>query len=497
MNNAISMTPPLADTPIILNGEIRTTTFGPELDDHLPRTSEPAAPAGTSAPCHHPPEVVLNKTASRRSGCETLPAEVAGSLRHSENDHIKPDDSRADLGASRNRQTLPAAQQSISAVLTVSSDSQSASLQDASSSDVEVVDVVSRRRPPTRLSPQYNPRAPGPSHRGVPVEDVQTPGPTHHQVPGATQHRDPVVEVQEPGPLQYGVPIVEVHVDVRQWHICRTTYRGAGPACFAATPGRRAPRALCKTKLRVSGFPRQGVGIVSPSFIGKSVYMSVERDYRFWFCPNGKCHRDPGAPQCKNQMPHVPSVFPMQIGTGLTQEEVDFLTDNGFVLVRRTVVHAPDTFPSKAEIKVILDGHTEKVQDFPRNHRFKSRRGRGCRQKLQPSNTCNTRLERARSEQMQVLYSWLVTTGNGWGKVFKIASGQEPTRVYIVQICCIPSCSCQDFFDRETRGATFSPCKHIYWVYLNVLHLDPNTCKRIHQPVHTMEEVEAMLTNMN
>ncbi|KAL3698856.1 hypothetical protein R1sor_012932 [Riccia sorocarpa] len=102
-----------------------------------------------------------------------------------------------------------------------------------------------------------------------------------------------------PGPTQYGLPIIEVHVDVRQWHICRTATKGAGPACFAATPGRAAPRAMCKTKLRVSGFQRLGVGVVAPTFIGKTAYMNIEQDYRFWFCPNGRCHRGPGAPQCR------------------------------------------------------------------------------------------------------------------------------------------------------------------------------------------------------
>ncbi|KAL3678724.1 hypothetical protein R1sor_021680 [Riccia sorocarpa] len=212
-----------------------------------------------------------------------------------------------------------------------------------------------------------------------------------------------------------------------------------------ATPGRSAPRALCKTKLRVAGYNRTEVGVVAPMFIGKSVYRMVERDYRFWFCPNGKCHRGPSGPQCKTQMPPVPTVIPVQIGTGLTQDEVDFLTANGFVLVRRTQAHMSEALPLESEIKVLADAYPEKVQDFPRDHRFKSRGGKNCRQKLTICRNCRTRLERARSSPMKVVFSWTITSGNDYGKLFKIASRPDFSRLYIVQICCFPSCSCKDF----------------------------------------------------
>ncbi|KAL3700394.1 hypothetical protein R1sor_018416 [Riccia sorocarpa] len=181
-------------------------------------------------------------------------------------------------------------------VHTVSSDTSDKALSDTSS-DVEIIESTPRQRPPTRARPVF---------------------------------QQPLL-----GPVQYGIQVTEREVNINSWHLSRSTTSGAGPACFGATPGRSSPRALCKTKIRHAGLVRHGVGVVVPSFMGKHKYMAVERDYWFWFCPNGRCHKGPGANSCKTQMPMVPDIMPVQRGTHLTQEEVDFLTDNEITLVRR------------------------------------------------------------------------------------------------------------------------------------------------------------------
>ncbi|KAL3683885.1 hypothetical protein R1sor_001907 [Riccia sorocarpa] len=118
---------------------------------------------------------------------------------------------------------------------------------------------------------------------------------------------------------------------------------------LASTPGRNAPQALCKTKIRLVGYVRSGTGVVAPTFVGKTTYTTGERDYRFWFSPNKMCHIRPGAPQCREQMPFFPEIVPVKRGTGLTQEEIDFLTNKGIRLVSRIASTTPT---SEAEIKV-------------------------------------------------------------------------------------------------------------------------------------------------
>ncbi|KAL3701004.1 hypothetical protein R1sor_019026 [Riccia sorocarpa] len=95
-------------------------------------------------------------------------------------------------------------------VVTISTESDTAPFEPPDDSDVEIIESTPRRRPPTRSCPLFQ------------------------------QFQD-----QIDVPSQFDIPVVEVDVDVRQWHICRTSNRGSSPACFAAMPGRSAPRALC------------------------------------------------------------------------------------------------------------------------------------------------------------------------------------------------------------------------------------------------------------
>ncbi|KAL3683469.1 hypothetical protein R1sor_001491 [Riccia sorocarpa] len=343
-------------------------------------------------------------------------------------------------------------------VHTISSDTYDKALSDTSS-EVEIIESTPRQRPPTRARPVF---------------------------------QQPLL-----GPVQYGIQVTEREVNMNNWHMSRTTTTGSRPACFTATPGRSTPCALCKTKIRHAGLVRHGVGVVAPSFIGKHKYMAIERDYRYWFCPNGRCHKGPRANSCKTQMPMVPDIMPVQRGTHLTQEEVDFLTKNGFTLVQRpdANMNQRDTFPTEAEIKVLVEAYPEEVHSHARNFRFKTSGGRRCRQKTTPSTSCLKRLERARSSQMRLIQTWEVPTVTGTAN---FSSGENPSdqRHYIVRVCCFPSCSCKDFWEREVRLQTYVACKHIYWVFLNVFGLLPSADK-IHQPVLTLEEVDVLMGQPN
>ncbi|KAL3676454.1 hypothetical protein R1sor_026402 [Riccia sorocarpa] len=232
------------------------------------------------------------------------------------------------------------------------------------SSDVVIIERTPRRRPPTRAYPTFR---------------VETDNDNRAK--------------------QFGIPVDEVDADVTKWHLSRTSIMGAGP------PSRR------------------GVGVVAPSFMGKQTYLAMERQYRFWFCPNGVCHRRPGANACRTQMPRVLEIFPVQRETNLTQEEVDFLTEKGFLLVHADrPAETAHSYPTEPQIKVMVDAYPEKVMERPEDFRFKTRGGKGCRQKSTPSRSCLIRLEHARSASICVLHSWNVSTGNGYGILFRVAS---------------------------------------------------------------------------
>ncbi|KAL3686541.1 hypothetical protein R1sor_009115 [Riccia sorocarpa] len=261
-----------------------------------------------------------------------------------------------------------------------------------------------------------------------------------------TRQREHINEV-----MQHGQPIQEQHVDKRFWHLSRIN-QGGHPSAMQRWSVEMHPGLSAKPE-------------------------SSLRD-------------------CRCTMPKILEVMPVQLGTKITQAECDFLTVNGFVLVHRipSTTHQAQDFPSIVDIRINVDLYAQKVQSVPSTFRFNSRGQKQCRRKTTASNECMNRLQSARTTTMLLTGQWEVREGNGYGKMFQISThlGADMRR-YIVQLCCFPTCSCEDFFTRETQVKTFTPCKHIYWVYLNVLGVNPQ-CKLIHQPVLTKIEVEKLLS---
>ncbi|KAL3675169.1 hypothetical protein R1sor_025117 [Riccia sorocarpa] len=336
-------------------------------------------------------------------------------------------------------------------------------------SDVVILRVTPRARPPTRASPMRT------VAEGIPRRRQQGEG---------TQSVS-----------QHGIPVREQEVNRRFWHLSRINPSG-NPACNAAMTGRGAPRSLCKTKIKISGHTVCGVPTVAPSFVGYSRFNGVERPHQFWFCPNSTCIGGRGSQACKFQMPRSPEVMPVMTGTNLSQAEVDFLTGNGIILVHRIRVEAAPMrdFPTVTEIRINVDAYPQKIGSVAPDFVYNQRGSKGCRRKSVPSNDCQTRLQSARTTTMMLSGEWTVTEGNGYGKVFRISTHlDEDIRNYLVQLCCFPACSCGDFFERESRLRTFFPCKHLYWVYMNILGLRPGS-SIMHQPVFSRLELDILLS---
>ncbi|KAL3680346.1 hypothetical protein R1sor_023302 [Riccia sorocarpa] len=334
-----------------------------------------------------------------------------------------------------------------------------------SNDDVVVLRVTPRARPPTRAFPI-----------NVPTLDEMV-----DQVPV--------------GVLQNGQAVVEQDVDKRFWHLSRIHPSG-NPACNAAMTGRGAPRSLCKTKIKVSGRTVKGVATVAPSFVGYTKFQGVEKPRQFWFCPSMTCLSAQGSIHCKFQKPRVPEVMPVLTGTDLSQEEVDFLTERGIQLVHqvpRTIPVAIDQ-PSVLDIQINVDAYPQKVISAAPDFHFQARGTKPCRRKTSPSGACSKKLQRARTTTMMLTGSWSVSEGNGYGRMYRISTHlNADVRSYIVQLCCFPTCSCGEFFERESRRSSFFPCKHIYWIYLNVLGLRPDA-NIMHQPVFSKNEVDKLVS---
>lgn len=96
---------------------------------------------------------------------------------------------------------------------------------------------------------------------------------------------------------------------------------------------------------------------------------------------------------------------------------------------------------------------------------------------------------------MTIRGEWEVSTGNGWGKQFKLRTHENlrTPNNYFVQVCIFPSCSCPDFYNCHSRRQPFMPCKHLYWVYQTVFKLDVEESTLTSQAILTVGEVRLIL----
>ena len=70
-------------------------------------------------------------------------------------------------------------------------------------------------------------------------------------------------------------------------------------------------------------------------------------------------------------------------------------------------------------------------------------------------------------------------------EIFKVESRGDNGHmgIYDVHIKDEPPCTCPDFADREVKKRPYLACKHLYFVFLQVLGLSQNENMFIHQPI--------------
>jgi hypothetical protein len=64
---------------------------------------------------------------------------------------------------------------------------------------------------------------------------------------------------------------------------------------------------------------------------------------------------------------------------------------------------------------------------------------------------------------------------------------------YWVQIFCFPTCTCDNFWKHHWYKQSFLLCKHLYWVFKHIFHLEIWTNLLIIQPVWTVGELKDVL----
>jgi hypothetical protein len=213
-----------------------------------------------------------------------------------------------------------------------------------------------------------------------------------------------------------------------------------------------------------------------------------------WFCPNNLRHRG-CARNCVSRLTLVPGVLQVQAGTNITPAKADYLERKGLDFVGQTSV--PLVTRDSSFLRINLEDYLEPIDIANLSARPLFCNQKRIRQRNAITNEHLKRIERAELQEMRVISDCTITQGNAFGRLLCIWSheneGSLQTKEYWVQICCFPTCSCDDFSQHHWYKQSFLLCKHLYWVYKNIFCLEICTNLLLIQPVWTVGELKKVL----
>ena len=220
--------------------------------------------------------------------------------------------------------------------------------------------------------------------------------------------------------------------------------------------------------------------------------MRYKRTFQvYWFCANSAAgcvtsdhvlHLKGGKP------PSLPRVWPVDVGTRLSDREIVALSKSGFIFIGNYHGIEPSTPQSAQSIR---DGQSyrdpkrrpprrggKKVNRRTMTEAGESRREAGLRMSARVS-ILNISVEHS---SIAFQLHTISTTTN------------KPVN-YIITICETPGCTCEFFVNSVSDskpGHYFTTCKHMYHIYNKVLGLSL-TDERPHQATLSTAEVQDMM----
>ena len=308
-----------------------------------------------------------------------------------------------------------------------------------------------------------------------------------------------------------GLPIVESPcMDTLSWRIERIS-----PSSPDLCRGHSADGTKCNAK--IAKYRR---AVAAPTFIGiQRLRKSHQTEQmQFWFCP-GKLQACIKATRSRSIVHYLalPRVWPIALGTKLTQSEVDDFEASGFLLsdagmglesivASLPLEESPLTFasapflvdldiqslhPVGVSSPVILDG----------DKRPKHRSGKLFRFVSVPSTDHILKMESSSSIECTILKSMKVPEP-GYGIVFTVITPGSISKkvLYEVSISDFPTCTCRGF-RYMCASALGNPskkwilCKHLYFILQNRMCCTVGD-SFIHCPGWTPNEVRLLMGRM-
>ena len=186
------------------------------------------------------------------------------------------------------------------------------------------------------------------------------------------------------------------------------------------------------------------------------------------------------------EKPPILTIWPVKIGTNLSDTEIVALENAGFQLPQREHITPNWLFSNSASP---LDLSTLQVpknpQQYPGTRKSKSIRlsnsGPSSRQLLN--------INSAKAMQASILKVTMIPQP-GFGCIITLQSKPPPTDcVYQLTISSYTNCTCPDF----KEIIPFKYWKHLYYIFVKVCALDPELDLFIHAPTFSFNEIKLVL----
>ena len=187
-----------------------------------------------------------------------------------------------------------------------------------------------------------------------------------------------------------------------------------------------------------------------------------------WFCSHDAQHTKTVTRQVKDP-PESPISWLIAKGTTITKAEKTSLEGEEFIL--QYSYSSPQAYTFSEDLNVLATTSSRPKKWRP-----------GV------SKEANKRLEYASLMQAQLVEECIVK--HNQHVVFKIVT-QDTYNVHIKEE---PMCTCPDFQHREINRKSYLACKHMYFVYTQVLSLQQNQHMIIHQPVLSERDLNFILS---
>lgn len=279
----------------------------------------------------------------------------------------------------------------------------------------------------------------------------------------------------------------ETDCDPKQWHIARTNPKSrvkcqamqvlSGKACEAQiNKGRQATCAPTYT------------GLKKP--YGKDTLELTE----FWFCPDDIKRCVMGRKKFfVKEWPPVPTVWPIQIGTNLSREEVLALEDAGFQLEQRKALSPRNLFRTIPNLPILLS--EIHIPENPDSH-APTRYGKVVRRSPHaPDADHRNKWESSALMNGYNIVGVTIVPHPGYGAVISFAAPTD--NIYRVSISNFPNCTCPDFIKMSTtslgKKGKWVNCKHLYYLLRYYCKLDYTRDAFMHAPTWSYREVIHLL----